>query len=70
LEEEDSSFLALSSPFPTFCTLFPTQLATNPSPERQKQPKPRLSKMQLQLFFYHTNKKRKESKNEEPYAVN
>jgi hypothetical protein len=37
--------------------LFPTQSATNPSPKSKKQLKPGLSKMQLQLFFYHTTKK-------------
>jgi hypothetical protein len=50
--KEDSTFSDLPDPF----RLFLTQSANNPSPKQQKQPKPSLSKMQQQLFFYHTTK--------------
>jgi hypothetical protein len=54
MEEEDWDCFRL---FTILLRLLQTQPANATSPKSKKQPKPRLSKMQMQLFFfYHTTK--------------
>jgi len=52
--EEDWDFFRLFPIIPDLLRLLPSQPANNPKPKSQKQPKTNPSKMQMQLFFYHT----------------